>query len=57
MPTRKEVVAARREERRLARERLASVRAELRDARARRKQAVIDTRERCCRRSLPRAAG
>ncbi len=47
MPTRKQAAAERRERRRLAKEKLAAIRAELRDARARRKQAAIDAKERC----------
>ncbi len=47
MPTRKELAAERRERRRLARERLAALRVELREARTRRKQALVDARERC----------
>jgi hypothetical protein len=47
MASRKQIAAERRERRRLARERLAALRRELREARERRKQAAFDARERC----------
>jgi len=47
MASRKELAAERRERRRAARQRLAGLRLELRDARARRKQAAFECKERC----------
>jgi hypothetical protein len=47
MPTAKERAAEKRERRRVARATLAAIRAELREARARRKQALFDAKERC----------
>jgi hypothetical protein len=47
MASRKEIAAERRKRRRLAKEKLAALRAELREARAQRKQAAFDAKERC----------
>ncbi len=47
MSKRAQAAMARREDRRAARERLAAVRAELREARVRRKRALFDAREQC----------
>lgn len=47
MSTRKELAAERRKQRHIAKARLAALRSELRDARRRRKQALMDAKERC----------